>query len=491
MMAFRSRENRRLLRFSAGLFLIYLLMANPAPDPPGPILHLGVSLVDQRSVALPSYRESDVARYKGRFLSGHPPGASFLVAGVYQVFRPLFPAKADDRTIFWLNALSVALISLPLAVLAAAVFFQMLRTIPASPAAAGWTLILMGLGTASFAYSGAFYKKAIAGSVILLAISLVWPRPEEVRRENLDKVLAPMLLFFLGLLVGFCVVLDYPMILWIPFLLVYLLRRKAPPAGFVSFLFGGAIMAGVLFLYHQAAFGHPLRTSYTFRFHPGDAPYFLGFDPIRLFQILIGTQCGLFLYTPALFLSAIGWWVAVRRRILRDEMIWLIGAPSVTYALFYAFWSSGYWCGGEALSVRMMMPLFPLILLPAAVGIEKTPSVIWVPLAVLSLVFAFLGAQAFYFPAASVPVVNALKNAVASLGAGELFSRFLPRLVGIETPLSIPGGKVSHLFSEPGLLLRLMSAQLVFAAVQFALIAGIWRMFLRDVLQSPWEEPKR
>lgn len=56
-------EKKMLLRLYLGFFLIYLLFMNPSPDSSMALnnLHLAVSLVDQRSVALSTYRGSDVA----------------------------------------------------------------------------------------------------------------------------------------------------------------------------------------------------------------------------------------------------------------------------------------------------------------------------------------------------------------------------------------------------------------------------------------------
>ena len=205
-----------------------------------------------------------------------------------------------------------------------------------------------------------------------------------------------------------------------------------------------------------------------------------------MWKRLFGLQCGLFTYSPILFLAVSGWWISVRNRIFRDEMIWLVAGPVVAYFLFYSTWRQGYWCGGEALVVRNMVPIFPLVLLPLAAGYEKAPRALSRTLGALSLIFAYLGAQSFFLPSDFFPFVSSLKYAVAGLGSGELFSRFLPRLIGVETPLSLPGGHFSPLLSEPQRLLKLMSAQLAFSAVQFALIAGIWRGFLRKPLQVLW-----
>ncbi len=484
------REKNHLLRFSAGLFLIYLIFINPSPDTSYvlPQLHLAVSLVDQGSVALSSYRGRDVAFFNGRFLSGHPPGAAFLAAGVYRVFRPLFPSEADGRTIFWLNVLSIVLISIPLSVLAAVLFLRLARTLPVNSDALKWTLILVVLGTVSFGYSGAFYKKGLAGVMAFLAAYLVWPQRRKNKANALERVSSPVRHFSIGLLAGFGVAIDYPMVVFIPFWLAYFWRKRIPRYGIFWFLAGSAVMALILLAYHQAAFGHPLRTSYAFRFHSWDAPVYTGFSAARLWRILFGLRCGLVPYVPVLLVAAAGWWISVRKRVFRDEMVWLIAAPAATYMLFYSFWSTGDMCGGESLIVRMMVPLFPLVLLPVAAGWERTPRGLALGAAALSLIFAYLGAQSFFSPAASYPLIYAAKNAAASLGSGELFSRFLPRLIGVETPLSLPGGHFSPLLSEPLRLLKLMGTQLAFSAVQFALIAGIWRRILRKPLQALWDD---
>ncbi|MEE9255919.1 MAG: hypothetical protein V3V56_01980, partial [bacterium] len=131
-------------RLFVGCFLIYLVFMNPSPDSSFtlPHLHLAVSLVDDHSIQLSSYRKSDTAFREGRYYSGHPAGAAFLAAGVYQLFRPLFPPRADDRTLFWLNALVIALVSAPLSALGVALLFRLLGGMPVGREAILWTVVL-------------------------------------------------------------------------------------------------------------------------------------------------------------------------------------------------------------------------------------------------------------------------------------------------------------------------------------------------------------
>ena len=162
-------EKKMLLRLFFGFFLIYLLFMNPSPDSSMALnnLHLAVSLVDQRSVALSTYRGTDVALREGSYYSGHPPGSGFLAAAVYQLLRPLFPHVPGKGTIFWLNVACILVLSAPLCSLSMLWFYRIITTFPTGPQSITLTIFAAAFGTASFGYAGAFYKKGIAGWVAM------------------------------------------------------------------------------------------------------------------------------------------------------------------------------------------------------------------------------------------------------------------------------------------------------------------------------------
>ncbi len=137
-----------------------------------------------------------------------------------------------------------------------------------------------------------------------------------------------------------------------------------------------------------------------------------------------------------------------------------------------------------------MAPLFPLVALPAALGMERIPKSAFRWLAALTLALGYLGAQSFYIPSQAEPLVYAFKDLIASLGAGELFSRHLPRALGLPTPLSgSEAGGLSGLIGNPAHLAKLAAVQLAFSAAQFGIVFGIWRVCFRGAFGAGDEAP--
>jgi hypothetical protein len=476
-----------LKRLFAGCFLIYLVFMNPSPESSSslPHLHLAVSLVDDRSITLSSYRGRDVAFREGRYYSGHPPGAAFLAAEVYQLFRPLFPARAGGRTLFWLNALMIALVSAPLSALGVAFLFRLLGGMPVGREAILWTVVLAAFGTSAFGYAGAFYKKGLVGPILMIVVYFLWPAPGEGTADAARPRGRGLRFFLVGVLAGFSVVLELSMVFVVFFQAVYLLRKGSLKAELAPFVAGGALMAALLFLYNQTAFGSVFSSGYAFRLH-GDGPVYGGFSLWRVWQIIFGLRCGLIVYVPVLLAGLVGAWCAVRERIYSREMLWLIAAPVAAHIVFFAIWSNVYVCAGESLIPRQMAPLFPLVMLPLALGVERFPEKAFRWLAALTLGLGYLGAQSFFVPSQTEPFVYAFKDLIVSLGAGELFSRHLPRALGLQTLLSgSEAGGLSALVENPAHLARLAAVQLVFSAAQFGIVFGIWRVCFRGAFGAP------
>jgi hypothetical protein len=105
-------------------------------------------------------------------------------------------------------------------------------------------------------------------------------------------------------------------------------------------------------------------------------------------------------------------------------------------------------------------------MVPLASGLDRLSLNSRRAMVAVSLLLGFLGAQSFYIPAMTyAPILFSVKDALASLGASELFSRDLPLATGWLTPLAtFTQGGISSLFADPAAAVKLFSAQLFFTA---------------------------
>lgn len=167
-----------------------------------------------------------------------------------------------------------------------------------------------------------------------------------------------------GAVIGLGVLVEYPVALAALGLLVYLAitgRRRVLP-----FLAGGLPFAVTLALYHGAAFGHPLHTSY--RYANAIRADFEGIgvtwpDLSDLVAVIIGER-GLLLLTPLVILGLVGLaYGQVSVPTLRRRESWLCLALFVAFVLLPTVWldEAAGPTGGFAPGPRFVVPALPLL----------------------------------------------------------------------------------------------------------------------------------
>jgi hypothetical protein len=182
-------------------------------------------------------------------------------------------------------------------------------------------------------------------------------------------------------------------------------RRRVDALAY--FLVGAIIPTVLLGFYNQLAFGSPWDFGYfhhaTREFaqvhNPNNPLGLTGPDWTKLVPLLFSRHRGLFFYAPILLLSLPGWVMLVARRRYAVAAVSL----AVAAAILLVNLSYPEWTGGWSTGPRLLIPLLPFAMLPAAAILagESTPARIATAIAVslflagaiLMLLFQGVGAR--------------------------------------------------------------------------------------------------
>jgi hypothetical protein len=113
--------------------------------------------------------------------------------------------------------------------------------------------------------------------------------------------------------------------------------------------------------YNWARFGSPLDTGY--RTAAWDIPPWVG-----LTGLLLSPGKGLLWYSPPVVLGLAGFIPLARRQ---GRATALLGGVAALYLLAHAAYN--HWHGGGAWGPRLILPVLPLLILPAAEGLQHPP----------------------------------------------------------------------------------------------------------------------
>lgn len=216
--------------------------------------------------------------------------------------------------------------------------------------------LALGLGTITWAYSKTFFREPLAMLMILLAAWMAhrW----RVSSYRSWRHLLLLMLACLGILLAKATaVLALPAVLLI----------AAPEAARINrrVLIGAglalALLAGVFVL--LAFFGEQIGVGA--RYNPlariiGDSTDFF---PTAIHSYLISPGGSLWGTSPVILLALPGLWLLHRRRQYR----YVIAVPLalLAFAFGYALSSGAYWFGGMSWPPRFLLPVVPLLIIPA------------------------------------------------------------------------------------------------------------------------------
>jgi 4-amino-4-deoxy-L-arabinose transferase-like glycosyltransferase len=307
----------------------------------------------------------DVSFRDGHFYSDRPPGTAFLAVPFYWLGLLVDRISGRQDLDFPLRYVTMLPPLLGAATaLATALLARGLGTgWPAAVAtAATGALTTLALKYATLLYSHIAAAACVTGA--LAALLLAERRPGRARPLALG-----------GLLLGYGAVVEYPNLLLIAPVGLYVLwqARGAGSGAFdwrgtVAFFTAWAVPIAVLAGYNWLAFGRPWHTSYTYQYY---------FDwsrsplttyvtpPLTGLRWLLAGPSGLFVVTPAFLLAL--WGLAILARRSPARALLLLGVvlavliPTAMHRTYY---------GGGSRDTRYLLAIVPALYAPLAVWFE-------------------------------------------------------------------------------------------------------------------------
>jgi hypothetical protein len=321
-------------------------------------------LVEQRSLAvtIPTTAEAavagdrlvDGANYSKYGLGGSLVALPFYLAGA-AVSALVAPGQAE--------LLTRAAVTVPAALATAATVgvlaLLVLRLGLGRRAAIGLAL-LYGLATIAWVYAKTSFVEPVVALALTAAVLVARSPPSGGRRREL----------LIGAWLGLCLLCRLDCLVLVPWVGIYALAAGwgAPSGGTprsrwlvlaaqgVRLALGPAVALCLTAAYNWARFGSPLETGYGAEAAAFGTPWRLG-----LLGLLLSPGRGLLWFAPPVLLAIAG----ARRfaRVYRAEAL-LVAAVVGSALLFFARW--GAWHGGGGYGPRLLLPVLPLLLLPAA-----------------------------------------------------------------------------------------------------------------------------
>lgn len=355
-------------------------------------LNMVIAVVEDGTFRIDPYVHNtvDYAKIGDHYYSDKAPGIAFLGIPVYAAFYHLFDlpvvegftARLADSAAFQSSlredgsgvsvdkvrfALAQVLLSWLLATLPTLgigiLIFRLLLLLGIGPRLAFVGALSYGLLTPAFAYATALYGHQLSAFLVFLAFYLA------LRHIAMTSVR----LLLIGLLLGYSVVTEYPVVLLAGVVFLFVLYRLYRfehwyRIGWV--VLSGLVVAAGWMVYNTLIFGGPLELGYSHSTLWLDK-HQTGFMSLTLphaealWGITFSEYRGLFFLAPWLLLAlpgAVIWW-----RSRNARAVWW-SALGCVIAMFLFNGASVMWWGGFAVGPRYLLPTVPFLSLFAVFG---------------------------------------------------------------------------------------------------------------------------
>ena len=397
------------------VWLVYALHVVPGGGVnPNRYFDLTHSLVNQHTTSIDAYHENTIDKgfRDGHYYSLGVPGPSLLGIPAYLVFKvgyrilperllqPLANVQSlkqgqqdgfyqRDNTEFFLSTIWITWFALSLiSALAAVVLFRLFLDLGVSRTNSLLATAAYAFGTPVFFFSTTYFSHALAASFVIFALYLL---------HRLSTAPRPVTFMLAGLAVASAVLMEYQGLFLAGGAAVFVLLKWKPKESW-RFFAGAAIPCALLLAYNTLAFGGPFHSAYQFvvgqnaQFHNVGALGFTIPKPDRLWGLTFSWRRGLFVYSPVLLLSFVGFISALRRR---QHPAYGLVLLSVIAAVGCWLWISSFqaWDGSSTFGPRLLVSIVPFLAIGVALSLSRVPRVISVPLVALSVAINWLGAQ--------------------------------------------------------------------------------------------------
>lgn len=328
---------------------------------------------------------------KERYYSDKAPGVAFLAVPVIAIYDAVADAPTLDGKV---RLARLATITLPMLALCA-LLLRYLKEHLRRPRLPAVLVLAYALGTVATPYSMLLIGHQLS-ALILFSLFLAVRRIEPgaaLRRHAL-----------VGFLASAALIVEYQNVLMLmPFAVWYLLRSRLAWRGALVAVAGAVPLVLALLAYHQAAFGSPFLTGYSFiasSFAEVHAQGLLGVTlptAEHAFLSFLSSQKGLFFYAPWLALALPGLFEHPEPGTRRF---------TITYVVLYALFVSAmvYPGGGWTVSQRHLCPMVPFLVLPVGHFIEgfgrgqRLRHAVFVGLALPAIVACSVASLTFPYP---------------------------------------------------------------------------------------------
>jgi hypothetical protein len=315
----------------------------------------------------PSDNRGDTSPSDGHVYSNKAPGSSLLAVPPYwalsQISRAVGAGEPSFGMTLWLCRVWTGVLPTLLFML---LLWRFLARWTPRESSRRLVIVAYALGSMAMTYSVTFFAHQLSGVLIGTAwIVSVW-----VIEDGLDV----RWMIGAGAAAGAAVLTDYQAALaGVPvavYVVARLWRDRARLVRAVGFAAAGAAgPLAMLFAYHWAAFGSPLRTGYDASTAYADlhGQGFLGlsrFRPEAFYGSLFAPDNGLFVFSPWLLAAIPGLVLLWRRGERRHAAV--TGAVCILYIAFVS--SLAMWHGGWAMGPRYITAMLPFALPGVAVA---------------------------------------------------------------------------------------------------------------------------
>ena len=324
------------------------------------------SLLEHHTVSIDDYcgyNTADLVHLNDHYYSNKAPGGSLtgiipwvislIISRPFENSPDFYWAMVTYLATILTDGLSVSITSLLL--------YRIAIGLGAGAGKAVAAAFTMAFGTIMLPHATEFAGEPIATAAIVGSFYILFKR-------ELD----PWDIFLSGLLAGWGGLCDYLTILLsiiLALYALYLLRGKF----LILWILGAVVVAGLLLTYDWVAFNKPFFLSYEAYMLPGSDRFEAqakGFAGVTyphwevLYQVLIGSERGLFFCNPVLLLTIPGLYYFWKDSAHRPEFLVIFGSIVIFILVNGSYGDSViYWGGGTATGPRHMLGVIPFMAL--------------------------------------------------------------------------------------------------------------------------------
>lgn len=364
-------------------------------------LDLTLAIVDQGTLKIDDYYQNtgDYAFFEGHYYLDKAPGPSFLAVPVYAALRPLlnldrvegvlqrigqseaFAATLNEggtgallekiKFMIVLYVVTMIVSALPAALLGVLLFDQ-LSMFGLGPGWRGLLVMIYGLCTPAFAFSGQFFSHQLCAFLLFGAFRILY--------QMRDGRAKPGWLLLAGVMMGWSVISEYPTALIAAAIVIYFftqknIRRQA------GWLLAGGILPGILLAVYDYSIFHtilPVGYEYSANYQEQHSVGLISIGLPRLealWGITFSSYRGLFFLSPVLLPGIAGFWFWWRSR--EERKVWWLSVWAVaSFILFNG--SSVMWQGGFSVGPRYVLPMLPFLMLGMGAFVQRLGHMRWV-----------------------------------------------------------------------------------------------------------------